>query len=120
MLYSSLCSIASSVYPQQVFRKYLLLLIVFSFREGEQIPLRGGAEEMKELKLSFIFMLFLFICDNFMRVRAIREGSYIGRVFSVNIVISLPGCGEMLDVRTSGTMFTMTNILSQKSLLCGA
>lgn len=74
---------------------------------------------MKELKLSFTSMFFLFICCIFMRVQAIREGSYVGRVFSVNILISLPCHGEMLDVRTSSAMFTMTNILSQKSPLCG-
>lgn len=74
---------------------------------------------MKERKLSFTSIFFLFICGIFMKVWAIKEGSYIGRVFSINILISLPCHGKMLDVRTSGTMFTMTNILSKKSLLCG-
>lgn len=59
MLCLSLRPIASGVYPQQVFRNYLLLLIVLSLEKVNRF-LFGGSEEMKEFKL--IHLYFFSFC----------------------------------------------------------
>lgn len=71
MLCPSLRPISSGIYPQQVFRKYLLLLIVLSLEKVNSF-LFGGSEEMKEFKLSFISS-FLFLCVASLRPRLLEK-----------------------------------------------